>query len=1226
MRVIKISDSLQLLLAVCIKVALNLQSISSEINCDHLNRETKDYRSMKLCTPRRISSKAVLFLFAIFCTVSLAPRALAQTGSITGIVTDATGAVVSGATVTLTANTTGVTHTAVSGGAGTYSLLSLQPSVYTLTVEKSGFQKAVLNEVNVTVGEVLPLNVKLEVGAAATEIDVSAVTQAPVETDTYQLSTIIDSKAINNLPLILRDPYQLVLLSPGVVTGSSSSGAAVNGARERNNNFMLDGSDNNDSGVPGALQGAVGANPDSAQEFRVITNNFDAEFGRNTGAIVDVITRSGSNQIHGDAYWFGRYNALGARDWFNRKVNPDGSTSPQNPYVRNQFGASVGGPIIKDKTFFFVNGEWDRFVTNLTENITVPTPAFRSGVYTYVGQDGSQAVDLTNVANANNNTGLGLNGFVTNNLYQAMPLPQVTNSDGVSGLYFFPSESRQNAYTLTGKVDHQLTNSEQVSLRYIYARASDPGAYHDETLPNGIGATGTTSTSHAGNIQLVSTIRPNLVNNLRGSYTLFSANFYCRGLSELNTITGGVDSFGNSTFFSMSAPFGNIGCQGLGDSPGQGRLGKTGAFTDGLSWVIGKHSFKFGGELRHISEDGPSNFFAQQAIDFSFVVNSGQFAAYNSPFDVTSPDFSTFENQIYQQEGVIDAQSQSQFYDKSENRVANDDRRFRQHEYGLYAQDSWKALPNLTLSYGLRWEFNGVPFEAQNNLSNLFVPANGPGPFTFTTVGPGAERLLYTNSWKLFEPRAGFSFDPFSDGKTAIRGGFGIFHDRIFGNLVGNLRALPPFEQSPYFTPNLDPDSGQPIFPNPNPAGGNAVQGTTAVPENTPFIPTVGTSATLSQPLTLAEEATVDPNLKMAANAAWNLGVQRELTPAVVLEVNYVGNHAVHVLNEIDGNAPLPSNVSSLVSYCNAGVGNPDICGGIGEAYLQGELLYYGGDYGLLPMNATGNSIFYSVLETTSSGMSNYNALQVQVTKRSSHGYDLHAAYTWSHALDNANDSILPGANGINRALPRDSYHLENEYGNSTDDERHIFSAYGTWELPIGHGRSYLNRGLAGRALEGVQISGITKAGTGLPFEIFGTIDNLHTGVNDRASRSGSSPYPSGQGPSILPDGSGKRTGPAQSAFVNAPFDVVPTVRRNQFYGPNQVDTDAVFEKDQTVGERFKVIFRAEFYNVFNHPLFLQPASGTLGDPNFGVSTGTQTQNDGTTTARQIQGSLKLVF
>lgn len=1172
------------------------------------------------------SSKRPLFSFGrlVFITSILlfsTFHLFAQTGSVSGLVTDAADAIVPSASVTVISNTTGATRTVLTGSAGTYTLVNLQPSTYTLTVEKNGFQKAIFKDVTVTVGEVVPLNVKLQVGAATTEVDVSAITEAPVETDTYQLSTVLDSRAINNLPLILRDPYQLVLLSPGVVSGSSMGGAAVNGARERNNNFMLDGSDNNDSGVPGQLAGAVGANPDTASEFRLITNNFDAEYGRNTGAVVDVITRSGTNQIHGDLYWFGRYNALGARDWFNRKENPDGSTSPQNPYVRNQFGASAGGPIRKDKTFFFLNGEWDRFVTNVTDNITVPTTAFRNGVYTYVGQGGSQAVDLTNPANGNNNTGLGQNGFVTNNLYNAFPLPQVANSDGVSGLYFFPSESRQNSYSLTGKIDHQLTSTEQFSMRYIYARFSDPDSGHDEVLPGGIGATGTTQTSHAGNIQLTSTITPNLVNNARGSYTLFTDHFYCGGLDKLSAITGGVDEFGNSSTFSLAAPFQSLGCLGLGESQGQGRLGKTGAFTDTLSWVKGKHSFKFGGELRHISEDGADSFSSQQTIEFNFLSDSGQYAAYNSPFQVGTPDYTTFQNQIYQQEGVIDEQSESQFYNKSLTRVGTDYRRFRQHEYGLFAQDSWKVLPNLTISYGLRWEFNGVPYDAQSNLSNLFVPANGPGPFTFTVVGPGTGHQLYADSWKLFEPRVGFSYDPFSDGKTAVRGGFGIFHDRIFGNLFGNARSSPPFQQSPTNFPNLNAN-GLPIFPAPNPSAGNAVAGVTSIPETTPFLPTVGTSATLSEPLTLAEEVTFDPKLKIPGNATWNLGVQRELTHDVVLEVNYVGNHATHVLNEINANQPLPANIAQLIAYCN----NPNNCNGQGEAYLQGEILYYGGDFGLLPIDGAGNSIFSEVLEQSSSGMSNYNSLQVQVTKRSTHGYELHASYTWSHALDNSNDSILPGGNGINRGLPRDSYHLIDEYGNATDDQRHNFTAYGSWELPVGRGKSNLNHGFTGRLLEGIQISGITKAGTGLPFEIFGTIDNLHTGLSNRASYSGSNPYPSNAGPSILADGSGKRTGPVESAFVNPAFDQVPTVRRNQFFGPHDVDTDAVFEKDQAITERYKLIFRAESYNVFNHPLFLQPANGILGSPNFGVSTGTQTQNDGTTTARQIQGSLKLVF
>ena len=200
----------------------------------------------------------------------------------------------------------------------------------------------------------------------------------------------MSAKTITDLPLLTRNPYELVLLSPGATQpNNGNNGFSVNGSRDRNNNFLLDGVDNNDTSVPGGGTGILGANPDSTQEFRVITNNFNAEDGRNTGAIIDVITRGGSNQFHGDGYWFGRYNALGARDFFNS------DPAPQDPYVRNDFGFSVGGPIIKDRTFFFINGEYQRFRTTLTESRTVPTAAFKSGVFTVPTATGTQTIDLT---------------------------------------------------------------------------------------------------------------------------------------------------------------------------------------------------------------------------------------------------------------------------------------------------------------------------------------------------------------------------------------------------------------------------------------------------------------------------------------------------------------------------------------------------------------------------------------------------------------------------------------------------------------------------------------------------------------------------------------------------------------------------------------------------------------------------------------------------------------
>jgi hypothetical protein len=257
---------------------------------------------------------------------------------------------------------------------------------HTVSVEKSGFSPFRFANTPLTVAQALVLNATLSVGKQAQSIEVNGQQVAPVELESHQLSTLVDSRTIVDLPLLTRNPYELVLLTPGAIqTNNSSAGFSVNGSRSRNNNFLLDGVDNNDTGVPGGPSGILSINPDSTQEFRVISNDFNAECGRNTGAIVDIVTRSGTNIFHGDAYWFGRYKALGARSFFNRP--PD----PQDPYVRNQFGYSIGGPIVKNRTFFFINNEYQRYRTTLTVGSVVPTAAFDSGLFTT--PDGQQ-VDL----------------------------------------------------------------------------------------------------------------------------------------------------------------------------------------------------------------------------------------------------------------------------------------------------------------------------------------------------------------------------------------------------------------------------------------------------------------------------------------------------------------------------------------------------------------------------------------------------------------------------------------------------------------------------------------------------------------------------------------------------------------------------------------------------------------------------------------------------------------
>jgi hypothetical protein len=324
---------------------------------------------MRATIPYRV---AVVLFFGVTAAVTT----YAQTATIAGTVSDPTGAGVPAAKVTAKNQATASVRTALTDSSGTYLIPDLAVGNYDITMEKQGFTALHFQDVELTVAQSLTLNGKLEVGAVSQTVDVTGASVAPINLEDAQLSNVVESKRILDFPLITRDPYQLVLLSPGSQQVQSSLGGfSINGQRERNNNFLVDGTDNNDAAVPGIPGGISTINPDSTQEFRVITNNFLPEFGRNSGAIIDVVTRSGTNKFHGDLYEFNRVNDLAARDYFNPK--PD----PQNPFVRNQFGGSFGGPIRKDKTFFFVNSEWDRFRTTLTNETVVPTAQFKTGIF-----------------------------------------------------------------------------------------------------------------------------------------------------------------------------------------------------------------------------------------------------------------------------------------------------------------------------------------------------------------------------------------------------------------------------------------------------------------------------------------------------------------------------------------------------------------------------------------------------------------------------------------------------------------------------------------------------------------------------------------------------------------------------------------------------------------------------------------------------------------------------
>ncbi len=1100
----------------------------------------------------------------------------AQTGSITGQVLDPTGAVVAGATITAKSVATGIVVTATTSSAGVYNFGALPPAAYDLSVSAGGFQDQSKTNVVLNVAATLPVNFTLGLAGAQTTVSVQEGGPAQVETDSFQLSTVIDSKQISELPLILRDPYQLVLLSPGVVSASNNDGGvSVNGQRDRNNNFMLDGADNNDTSVPGGLGGVSSANPDSAQEFRVITNNFDAEFGRNTGAIVDVVTRGGTNNFHGDAYEFGRYSALGARDFFNTKAN-----GKQDPYVRNDFGASVGGPIWKNRTFFFLNGEAQRFRTTRTSAQTTPTAAFRTGKFTYIDPtDGSQtAVDLTNPANPDNLSGLPQDPTIAK-ILQIAPVGQSDNGDGVSTTYFFPSPDPLNGYTFTGRFDHSLTPKHQLTVRYIYGHSNDGDPFHDEVLP-GYGQTAVIATNHSGVITLNSSLSSNKTNQLRGGYNLNNAGFFCNhaGIDALL----GLDNFGNGRDVTIPNFF-TLGCISLGDSNAQARLSSTLHLGDTFSLVKGAHTIKFGGDYRGVKDTSFDNFSSRDALSLNTYSTYGA-PSYNFA-NPDSPSYTTFEDLVWGAQGSVANSFENQFFTRDGTRRGTDLTRFVQHEWDAFAQDTWKVSPKFTAVLGVRYAFNGVPYEKDGNFANFYGDASAPlpdsGVFTFTSVGPGTGKQLYADSWKLIEPRVGFSYDVAGNGKTAIRGGYGIFHDRVFDNLFGNSRSNPPYQA------NLNDFPFDGVSP---------TVSTYASPGS--LTPSASiTNGSYNEPVV------IDPKLKMPTNQTYNIGIQHQFN-RLTMEVDYVGGHGTHGLREIDGAPPQPALVQAALAR------------GVSPAALQRNSLYLGGA-GFDPV--VYNTAFFHELFQTSSVSSNYNGVQLKVQGQVG-GLTMSGSYTYAHSLDNGSDPLVPGSGGS--GLPRNSFDLLPEYGNSDFDVRNRGTVSATYDLPIGTKGAYMHSGFMGRVFEGIQISGIQQAQSGLPFDLRGTVDNLHTGVNDRPVLVGK-PYPSGRG-TITEQG--VITGPSASAFANAPFDQNVAIRRNAFHGPSFVNTDVVFQKTQTVFEGLKLVFRAESYNVLNHPNFRSPASDNISSPLFGISNSEVGQNDGTTGSRQIQGALKVVF
>jgi carboxypeptidase family protein len=1116
----------------------------------------------------------------------------AQTASVGGAIRDPTEKVVNGAKVSLLNTQTGIARDVSTNDDGIFWFTNVAPGPYAITVERDGFKAIHIEDLTLSVNQSFTFEAHLELGPVATTTVVRASELPPIDLDNAQISNLVDSKRMQELPLLTRDPYILVLLSPGVIQSNNPglNGFSVNGASMRDNNFLLDGVDNNDTDVPGAAKGLNALNPDSAQEFRVITSNFAPEYGRNDGSIIQVLTRSGSNDYHGDAYWFGRYDALGARDFFN-----PASTGPKNPYTRNDFGASVGGPIIKDKAFWFLNYEGQRFITTLTNVSTVPTPQLKTGMFTAPDPTTGAPVpiDVSTPSSPDNVLGLPLDPTMQKILsyFPAPNGPAVV--PGISGTLFYPSTSRLQSDSGTAKVDYNLDKRNSVSVRYSFNQQSDPNFDHEDFLPNSLGATSLYLRNQNIAVGLTSTLTDTLINEFRFGANRSHQDYACDG-SKIFDSVGQIDSVGTGADYVI--PFGQqngyvgFGCINLGDADAQARYTGTYQTVDYMTLSRGRHLFKWGGEFRDVYSNSYDDFGTRTALDFQGFTYSNIVA-----LPATSPlvNDTTTENAVLTLLGYVDTQSQTQYFNKNQQRASTDLRGFRQREWAGFVQDTFKFRPNLTFTYGLRYEYFGVPFEVNNNLSNLFADPSGSAPFTFSIVGPGTGRTLYNNQYNNLEPRLGIAWDPFKKGRTSIRAGYGIFHDRIFGNLFGNTRGNPPFSLTAFNAPDA------PL---------SAVTPPAAITPDDPAVVQNGDFAYVTL---------IDPNFKTPYSQNWNLGVQYAITPTLTLEVNYVGVKGTHLFRAVDGNAPQPNLVSQLVAYCST----PNTFG-CSSSTLQFSTLWDGAEQEMIPFDAVNNTAFYAgggpgAFLYKSIGTSIYNGMQVNLQQQFAHGFQLQFAYTYSHAIDNVNDPLVPGMGNGN--LPRNSFDLQAERGNSDFDIRHRAVINFIYEPNIGRGRGHLNEGFAGRALEGWSLSGIISAQTGHPYDIFGLTDADHTGEYTRVSRTGSTAQPAGTDKTY--------TGPSVASIFTTPFDAQPNTSKNFFYGPGFYNIDMAAIKDTALTEKLKLQFRLEVYNLFNHAQFSQPYNFYIpGDATFGESLATVTRPDGTTSARQLQFALKLIF
>ena len=1126
---------------------------------------------------RRLLCLSTLICLTLWAAVSSAQT---STGRVTGTVTDQSGAVVSGATINATNVGTSRTVTVQSGAAGEYSIPALEPGAYKIEVTAPNFKSSTQN-VTLQTNQILPLNVALTPGAATENVEVTGA--APlVETSSSDLGEVIEGKQVIDLPLNTRNFTQLALLTPGVSRGmningnsngtqgnaetyryNNSGGAVlnVNGLRPQANNFLLDGFDNNESLVNTIV---FFSEPDAIQEFRVETNIAPAEFGRAGGAIVNTSIRSGTNQFHGTFFEYLRNSALDATPWTSQ------ANAKKLPFKQNQFGAAIGGPIIKNKLFIFGDYQGLRSSQpNTTDYTTVPTDLMRSSGFTNFSQISTPIIDPeTGLQFPGNIIPAGRLNPAAVAYLNAFPAPNCNNSVNAN-CQFLTNNYTTNRNRITTfddfdiRADYNMSSKDSAFVRYSYGNENLVTTSLLPALPAGFGSGSNPTKPWSAVFEETHIFTSNLVNEFRFGYihddygytppfqneplsaNLGIVNANVNALNQPDPqLGGGALIGGNGTQLSYTGDY------GLYDVPQD-----TWQETDNLSWVKGKHSMKFGADI------------IRRQVDFFRPLAGKGF--FNMCGNGTSPATITGYEVTDLLVGFVCNYSAGPVLGDSET---------RNWELGFYGQDDYRVTRRLTLNLGLRWDILTWPVEKFNHQANFNI---NTGQIEIAGQN-GNSRSFIPVDYHNFAPRIGFAYDVSGNGTTKVSGGYGIFYFVDRGGIDNQLAQNPPFSgQANYSYLN-----GYRItFTGQAPLGTQTSSGCltscNSGVANIPLPPKGPLQVNLNDPSNVSISIATLPTNTTPDVQEWNLELEHQIGNNMTFTMAYVGDKGTH-----------------LTTYYN----------------------YNRQQYALAPCSVTApagcNFPQLGAINTQATiGNSTYNALQVSLNRRFTAGLQFGASYTWSHAIDDSPDAF--DAYGSNGGTPVNYRDLAAERASSDYDMRNRFVFSTMYALPFGRGQQWGNNwnGVTNAILGGWQTNLIFTAQSGTPFDVL-------CGQEDPIVRCDlvGNPYPGSNNPLQYFD---------PAAFAPVPVNTAPgtgtalragTTPRNYLTGPGFFDIDFSTFKDFRITERVTTQFRAEFFNITNTPHYVQP-DYNFTDGNFGNLTNTAFSSE-----RQIQFALRVSF